>query len=58
VNLVGWPHNREQLTKLRIRLNDLFAQSGAPPIEQWRSTNRQILPIDTGYYDDWLVFRQ
>ncbi len=54
VNVIGWPAHRKQLAELRTRLNDLFARSGAPPIEQWRSTNRQILPIDTGYYDNWL----
>jgi arylsulfatase A-like enzyme len=54
VNVIGWPHHREQLSQLRTRLNDLFGRSGAPPIDRWRSTNRQILPIDTGYYDNWL----
>lgn len=57
VNVVGWLHHRKQLAELRSRLNDLFARSGAPPIDQWRKTNRQILPIDTGYYDNWLTPR-
>jgi arylsulfatase A-like enzyme len=57
VNLIGWPHNRKQLTELRTRLNGLFARAGAPPIEKWRTTNRQILPIDSGYYDNWLTPR-
>lgn len=55
VNVIGWAANREPLVKLRSRLNAYFKAAGAPTIDQWRSSSRQKLPIDTGYYDRWLA---
>lgn len=54
VNVIGWPANHKHLAHLLNQLNTFFKSSGAPPIDRWRSSSRQILPIDTGYYDRWL----
>ncbi len=54
VNVIGWPAHQKRLAELRSRLKGFFAAAGAPPIDQWHSTSRQILPIDAGYYDGWL----
>jgi arylsulfatase A-like enzyme len=55
VNVIGWPAYRERLAALRGRLRSFFQQSGAPPIEKWHDAVRNVLTLDTGYYDEWLV---
>jgi arylsulfatase A-like enzyme len=50
INRIGKPEYREQRLELRKRLRTYFEGHGAPPIENWRSTTRQVLPTDTGYY--------
>jgi hypothetical protein len=52
--MIGWPPNRERLTALRTRLQTAFRGSGAPPIEKWHDSVRNVLTLDTGYYDRWL----
>jgi hypothetical protein len=32
--------------------------SGAPPIGRWHDSVRNLLTLDTGYYDRWLEFRR
>jgi arylsulfatase A-like enzyme len=53
-NLIGSPPYRERLTALRERLRRFFEASGAPPIERWHDSVRNVLTLDTGYYDRWL----
>jgi arylsulfatase A-like enzyme len=55
VNLIGDRRYRERLADLRVRLESFFQQAGAPPLAQWRTTTRQKIPIDSGYYDGWAV---
>lgn len=50
VNRVGAPEYREQVRQLRLRLHRFFDAAGAPLLENWRSTTRQIIPSDVGYY--------
>lgn len=50
VNRVGAPQHREQVADLRRRLHAFFDAAGAPPLADWRSTTKQILPTDIGYY--------
>jgi arylsulfatase A-like enzyme len=54
VNVAGWPGYRERLLELRGKLRDTFQTSGAPPIEKWHDSVRNVLTLDTGYYDGWL----
>jgi arylsulfatase A-like enzyme len=54
VNVIGWPPYRERLAALRDRLRRFFQNSGAPPIEKWHDSVRNVLTLDTGYYDRWL----
>jgi arylsulfatase A-like enzyme len=58
VNVIGWPAYRERLTALRERLRSFFKSSGAPPIEKWHDAVRNVLTLDTGYYDNWLTLPQ
>lgn len=51
INRIGAPWYREQLQVLRERLDAFFEQAGAPPLEKWRSTTQQEIPIDSGYYN-------
>jgi arylsulfatase A-like enzyme len=53
VNLIGDRRYRDRLTHLRLRLRSFFEKAGAPPLADWRSTTRQKIPIDSGYYDGW-----
>ncbi len=53
VNVIGDRSYGKQLADLRGRLRGFFARTGAPPLEQWRSTTRQTILIDSGYYDGW-----
>jgi hypothetical protein len=53
-NVIGWPPYRERMAALRGRLRSFFQSSGAPPIEKWHDAVRNILTLDTGYYDNWL----
>jgi arylsulfatase A-like enzyme len=50
INRVGKPEYRKQRLELRTRLHAFFDKHGAPPIDDWRSTTKQVLPTDTGYY--------
>jgi arylsulfatase A-like enzyme len=50
VNRIGAPQYREQARELRTRLHAYFHAAGAPPLEDWRSTTKQVLPTDTDYY--------
>jgi len=54
VNVIGWRAYQKELAELQRKLRDFFKQAGAPPIEKWRSTTRQEIPWDAGYYDGWL----
>jgi arylsulfatase A-like enzyme len=56
-NVIGSPENRQRLNSLRSRLRGFFEASGAPPIARWHDSVRNVLTIDTGYYDKWLEFR-
>jgi arylsulfatase A-like enzyme len=53
VNLIGDRSRREDLAALRKKLRSFFARIGAPPIDEWRSTTRQTILVDSGYYDGW-----
>jgi len=53
VNVIGDRRHGEQLTQLRTRLRAFFGRAGAPPLENWRSTTRQTILVDTKYYDGW-----
>ena len=53
VNVIGDRAYSRQLAGLRSELRSGFARTGAPPLEQWRSTTRQTILIDSGYYDGW-----
>ncbi len=50
INRVGKPEYRERRLTLQKRLHGFFARVGAPPLDDWRSTTRQIVPTDVGYY--------
>ena len=50
INRIGKPEYREERLGLRKRLHGFFDAQGAPPIDEWRSTTKQILPTDSGYY--------
>jgi len=50
INRIGAPRYREQAVSLRARLHAFFDAAGAPPIDEWRSTTKQKLPTDGGYY--------
>jgi arylsulfatase A-like enzyme len=54
VNVSGWPAYRDRLQELRGKLRDVFQTAGAPPIEKWHDSVRNVLTLDTGYYDGWL----
>jgi arylsulfatase A-like enzyme len=58
VNVIGARGYEKQLADLRGRLGRFFQAAGGPPLEIWRSTLRQVLTVDTGYYDSWLEFRR
>ena len=50
INRAGKPEYRGRRLALQKRLRGFFERSGAPPIDDWRSTTRQIIPNDVGYY--------
>lgn len=50
INRVGALQHREQVADLRRRPHAFFDAAGAPRLADWRSTTKQILPTDTGYY--------
>ena len=50
VNRVGKPEYRSRRQALRERLAGFFERAGARPLSQWRSTTRQTVPTDVGYY--------
>ena len=50
INRAGKPEYRGRRLTLQERLRGFFERSGAPPIDDWRSTTRQIIPNDVGYY--------
>jgi len=50
INRVGKPEYRERRLALQQRLHAFFDQAGAPPIDDWRSTTKQIIPTDIDYY--------
>ncbi len=50
INRVGKPEYRERRLALRQRLHAFFDGAGAPPLSEWRSTTRQRIPTDVGYY--------
>lgn len=50
-NVIGDPQYAASLTSLRQRLNRFFDDAGAPPIDQWRSTTRQVLPTYRAHRD-------
>ena len=50
INRIGKPEYREQRLELQERLHAYFDRHGAPPLDDWRSTTKQVLPTDTGYY--------
>ena len=50
INRVGKPEYRERRLALQTRLHGFFDRSGAPPLSEWRSTTRQQIPTDAGYY--------
>ncbi len=52
-NLIGDRHYAQRLTQLRGRLSEFFQGIGAPPASEWRTTTRQKIPEDAGYYDGW-----
>ena len=53
INRIGFGPYRQQAAALRVRLNRFFEQAGAPPLEEWRSTTRQRLPLDQDGYYRW-----
>ncbi|MDE0629780.1 MAG: sulfatase-like hydrolase/transferase [Bryobacterales bacterium] len=50
INRVGKPEYREMRLALRNRLRAFFDEADAPALPDWRSTTRQRIPTDTGYY--------
>ena len=50
INRVGKPEYRSRRLALRGRMRGFFDRSGAPPLSDWRSTTRQRIPTDVGYY--------
>lgn len=36
------------------KLLSFFRNAGAPPLEKWHDSVRNVLTIDIGYYDNWL----
>lgn len=55
VNVIGDRSRREDLAELRGKLRSFFGRIGAPPVNEWRSTTRQTILVDSGYYDGWSV---
>jgi arylsulfatase A-like enzyme len=53
VNVIGDRSYRKDLAGLRDKLRSFFGRIGAPPIDEWRSTTRQTILVDSGYYDGW-----
>ena len=50
INRVGKPEYRERRLAMQKRLHWFFDAAGAPKIDDWRSTTKQVIPTDTGYY--------
>jgi arylsulfatase A-like enzyme len=44
-NILETAQGREIAAQLQPKLQTFFERIGAPPIEQWRTTTRQILPV-------------
>jgi arylsulfatase A-like enzyme len=53
VNVIGDRSRRKDLAELRGKLGSFFERIGAPPINEWRSTTRQTILVDSGYYNGW-----
>ncbi len=53
VNRAGDVSARPQAQKLLARLEAFFGGLGSPPIGDWRSTTKQRIPLDSGYYAEW-----
>jgi arylsulfatase A-like enzyme len=53
VNVIGDASYGPRLRELRAGLHAFFESAGAPPLDRWRSTTRQTILIDSGYYDGW-----
>jgi arylsulfatase A-like enzyme len=53
VNVIGDRSRRKDLAELRGKLRSFFERIGAPPINEWRSTTRQTILVDSGYYNGW-----
>ncbi len=53
INRVGSADYRQQVESLRARLRSYFASAGAPPLDRWRETTDQNLPMDADGYYRW-----
>ncbi|MDA0205038.1 MAG: sulfatase-like hydrolase/transferase [Acidobacteria bacterium] len=53
-NRIGAAQYRDQVLALRGRLHRYFENAGAPPLEDWRSTTIQKLPMDQEGYYAWV----
>ena len=54
INRIGKPEYRERRLALQKRLRSFFDRIGSPPIDDWRSTTKQILPTDSSAYYEWI----
>ena len=52
-NRIGSPQYRERAAALSSRLHKFFEDAGAPPLDDWRSTVKQQLPMDQDGYYSW-----
>lgn len=52
-NRIGSPQYRERAAALSSRLHKFFEDAGAPPLDNWRSTVKQELPMDQDGYYSW-----
>ncbi len=53
INRVGSPNYRDRIAALRNRLRQYFHEAGAPPLDDWRSSTTQNLPMDLEGYYSW-----
>jgi len=53
INRIGFGGYRQQALQLRSRMNRFFEENGAPPLEDWRDSVKQHLPMDTDGYYSW-----
>ncbi len=54
INRIGAPDYRDRTAALRSRLHRFFDEAGAPPLDDWRSTTTQNLPMDEDGYYRWI----